>query len=204
MMGNFNCTKSIDKINSNNELVIDIEKELSDKDKSISNFEKYLYNSTPKFNEVLNNKFLVGRVVDIYDGDTITCIINVFDNYFLFNIRLGDIDTCEMKSKNVKCQQKSHEAQNCLYELISKKKNDNMLIKRKDLRSLLESDVYLVNILCGTLDKYGRLLGWIFDLEDLSQDKTKSFNHVLVDKKLAYFYQGDTKLTEEEQIQLFD
>jgi len=191
MMGNFNCKKS-------NELVIDIEK-----DKSISNFEKYLYNSTPKFNEALNNKFLVARVVDIYDGDTITCIINVFDNYFLFNVRLGDIDTCEMKSKNIKCQSKAHEAQNCLYELISKKNNDNMLIKRKDLRSLLESEVYLVNILCGTLDKYGRLLGWIFDLEDLSQDKTKSFNHILVDKKLAYMYQGDTKLTEEEQLKLF-
>ena len=109
-----------------------------------------------------------------------------------------------IKSKNIKCKTKAYEAQTYLYELISKKTNDNIFLERKNLRFLLESEIYLVNILCGTLDKYGRLLGWIFDLEDLSQDKTKSFNHILIEKKLAYKYQGDTKLTEEEQIKLFN
>ena len=217
-MGNLSCQSSISKMNSdkittvqNDELVIiDVEKinhyerETYTKNKLISDFQNYLYNSTQKFNEALNNKLLVGRVVDIYDGDTLTCVINIYDDYFLFNVRLGDIDTCEMKSKNVKCKEKAHQAQNYLYELVTKKTNDNVDISRKDLRSLLESEVYLINILCGTLDKYGRLLGWIFDLEDISQDKTKSFNHILVDKKLAYIYQGDTKLTEEEQIRLFN
>jgi endonuclease YncB( thermonuclease family) len=187
----------IEKINN-------FEKEIETNNKLKSNFKKYLYKSTPKFNEVLNKKFVVGRVVDIYDGDTITCVINIFDNYFLFNIRLGDIDTCEIKSKNIKCKTKAYEAQTYLYELISKKTNDNIFLERKNLRFLLESEIYLVNILCGTLDKYGRLLGWIFDLENLSQDKTKSFNHILIEKKLAYKYQGDTKLTEEEQIKLFN
>ena len=217
-MGNLSCGTPIAKINTdkittipNDELIIiDIEKinhnerELYSKNKLIFDFLNYTYNLTPKFNEALNNKFLVARVVDIYDGDTLTCVINIYDDYFLFNIRLGDIDTCEMKSKNVKCKEKAHQAQNCLYELVTKKTNDNIDISRKDLRSLLESQVYLVNILCGTLDKYGRLLGWIFDLDDLSQDKSKSFNQILVDKKLAYLYKGDTKLTEEEQLKLFN
>ena len=217
-MGNLNCRTSLPKINTckipntittvqNDELVIidvEIERKLYTKNKLISDFQNYLYNSTLKFNEALNNKFLVARVVDIYDGDTITCIINIFDNYFLFNVRLGDIDTCEMKSKNVKCKEKARRAQNCLYELITEKTNDNIDITRKDLRFLLESEIYLVNILCGTLDKYGRLLGWIFDFKDLSQDKSKSFNHILINKKLAYLYQGDTKLSEEEQLELFN
>ena len=107
-----------------------------------------------------------------------------------------------MKSKNINCKNKANEARNYLYTLITKKDNDNINISRKDLRVLLESEVYLVNILCGTLDKYGRLLGWIFDLNDLSNDKLKSYNHILVEKKLAYLYKGDTKLTEEEQIKL--
>lgn len=216
-MGNLSCKTSSSKIKNtvyDNELIIINDDEINninkkihieiDKNKLISNFENYLYNSTPKFNEALNNKFLIARVIDIYDGDTMTCIINVFNEYFLFNVRLGDIDTCEMKSKNIKCKIKAQGAQNYLYELVTKKINNDFDISRKHLRSLLESKVYLVNILCGTLDKYGRLLGWIFDLEDLSQDKTKSFNHILVDKKLAYLYQGDTKLTEEEQIKLLN
>jgi endonuclease YncB( thermonuclease family) len=213
-MGNLSCKTSPSKIKNtvhDNELIIINDDKINnkkihietDKKKLISNFQNYLYHSTPKFNGALNNKFLVARVVDIYDGDTITCIINVFNEYFLFNVRLGDIDTCEIKSKNIKCKAKAQEAQNYLYELITKKIKNDFNFSRKHLCSLLESKVYLVNILCGTLDKYGRLLGWIFDLEDLSQDKTsKSFNHILVDKKLAYLYQGDTKLTEEEQIKL--
>lgn len=183
----------------NDKLVI-----IDTKNKLLSDFQNYLYNSTVKFNEALNNKLLVARVVDIYDGDTMSCIINIYNDYFLFNVRLGDIDTCEIKSKNIKCKEKAQQAQNCLYELVTKKTNDNIDITRKDLRSLLESEVYLVNILCGILDKYGRLLGWIFDLENISQVKTQSFNHFLLSKKLAYLYQGDTKLTEEEQLKLFN
>jgi endonuclease YncB( thermonuclease family) len=221
-MGNFSCKTSLFKIKDyetnkdstnivqTNELIIIDNNEalsneaLSNKDKIVQNYKDFLYNSTPKFNEALNNKFLIGRVVDIYDGDTLSCVINIFDNYFLFNIRLENIDTCEIKSKNFKCKTKAHEARNCLYELISKQINNNIFIERIDLRVLLESEVYLVNILCGTLDKYGRLLGWIFDIEDISQDKTKSFNHLLINKKLAYIYKGDTKLTEDEQIKILN
>ena len=213
-MGNLSCKISSSKINNtihDDELFVinvnkinNIKKELytSDNHKLISNFGNYFYSSTPKFNEALNNEFLVARVVDIYDGDIVTCILNVFNGYFLFDVRLGDIDACGIKSKNINCRIKAHDAQNYLYKLITKKINNNFDINRIRLRSLLESEVYLVNILCGTFDKYGRLLGWIFDLEDLSQDKTKSFNYILVDKKLAYIHKGEQKLTEEKQLEL--
>ena len=210
-MGNLSCKPSLLKIQSykinrdiDEILTVDLNKinKENTKDELIFNFKNYTYNSTIKFNEALNDKLLVARVVDIYDGDTITCIINVLDNYFQFNVRLEDIDTCEIKSKNFKCKIKAHEAQNCLYELISNKTNNDIFIDRNDLRFLLEADVYLVNILCGTLDKYGRLLGYIFDFDDLSQDKSKSFNQILVDKKLAYLYEGKTKLTEEQQLDI--
>jgi endonuclease YncB( thermonuclease family) len=67
---------------------------------------------------------------------------------------------------------------------------------------MLQLDTYLVNILCGPLDKYGRLLGWIFDVSYMLCQKSNSYNHILIREKLAYEYDGNTKLTETEQIEL--
>ena len=170
-------------------------------------FKGFTYENTPEFNEMFNGKIMVGRVVDIYDGDTITCVINIYGSNYLFHIRLGDIDTCEMKSKNDKVKELASKARRRMYQLITKtesksKSNINVKVSRKDLRNILQLDIYLVNILCGPLDKYGRLLGWIYDISDTSCHKSNSYNHKLIDEKLAYEYSGDTKLSELEQIKL--
>lgn len=172
-----------------------------------TNFKPCSYEQTPEFNKMLKNKILTGRVVDIYDGDTISCVINVFGSNLLVNVRLGDIDTCEMKSKNEKAKELAYKARKRMYQLITKTNNRDkydigLKNSRKDVRNFLQLDVYLVNILCGELDKYGRLLGWIFDISDKTCNKSNSYNHILIREKLAYEYEGNTKLTELEQIDL--
>lgn len=194
------CTQSQNSTNANN-----------DKNQKIkvdkSTFKHCTYESTPEFNKMFDGKIMVGRVVDIYDGDTITCVINIYGSNYLFHIRLGDIDTCEMKSKSEKAKDLALKARKRMYQLITKAetrgKNDiDIKATRKDLRNMLQLDIYTVNILCGSLDKYGRLLGWIFDISDNSCHKSNSYNHTLIREKLAYEYNGDTKLSELEQINL--
>ena len=66
--------------------------------KLIENFEKYDI-STPYFS--LQDVNTYGRLVDIYDGDTVKVILPVMDRYFKFDVRLNGIDTCEIKSHNI-------------------------------------------------------------------------------------------------------
>ena len=61
-------------------------------------FKKYDNNTTPHFS--LNGQKLWGRVVSLYDGDTLTIALNVFDAIYKFSVRMNGIDTCEIKSKN--------------------------------------------------------------------------------------------------------
>jgi endonuclease YncB( thermonuclease family) len=116
-----------------------------------------------------------------------------------------------MKSKNDRSKELAYLARKRLYELITKideglDDNIDLKISRKDIRKLLNSKVYLINILCGEFDKYGRLLGWLFDysVDNNTLNKTDSYNHILIKEKLAYEYKGETKLTETEQIILLE
>jgi len=162
-------------------------------------FENYTFDSTPEFS--LNGQFLNCRVVDIYDGDTCTCVIPFCNHLYKFIIRLSDIDTCEVKSKNEKNKDLAYQARSRLYQLITKSNTIiDKNIKRKELRNMLNKQVFIITISCGDFDKYGRLLGWLYDKDTkLPQNVENSFNHILIKEKLAYFYQGNTKLSEEEQ-----
>ena len=163
------------------------------------------HNFTNTDNYTLNNQKFICRVVDIYDGDTCICILPLYNSFYKFNIRLADIDTCEMKSKVEYNKNLALLARMRLYELIiGSKSNLDLEITRKDLRTELNNNVYLIKLMCGEFDKYGRLLGWLFDNNDtdilLSHDK--SFNHILINEKLAYLYNGKTKLTEDDQVNI--
>lgn len=170
--------------------------------KSKSTLEQYNIHNTNEF--TLNNIFTEARVIDIYDGDTCTCIIPLFNNYYQFKIRLADIDTCEKKSKN---------AENKLYALNAKKRlchlvsNDfcdiDINISKNDLITKLNDKCYIIKIKCSIFDKYGRLLAWLFpNNSNKNESIENSFNYILIREKLAYKYDGGTKLTEEEQIKL--
>jgi len=167
-----------------------------------SNLENYNINNVTKFS--LNNLFIETRVIEIYDGDTCTCILPVYNHFFKFNIRLADIDTCELKSKSNNNKNLALEARKRLCSLISDDFVDiDLNISKKDLISKLNSKCYIIKIKCGDFDKYGRLLGWLYNNDATTETPLQqSFNHILLDEKLAYKYEGKTKLTEEEQINL--
>jgi len=163
-------------------------------------FDQWNYDTTP--NLTLKGKCLKARVVNMYDGDTITCVLHLFGSFYKFSTRLSDIDTCEMKSKNEETKSLACKAHNRLIQLITKSKTQLSLdVSKKEVKKLFSDNTFCVTLLCDDFDKYGRLLAWVFpdSCDESSCDKANSFNHTLLREKLAYSYGGATKLTEEEQ-----
>ena len=162
--------------------------------KSAEQIDQCDFEKTPAF--TLETNVYNAKVLDIYDGDTVTCAIYIFDKYYKFNVRLAGIDTCELKSKN---REQGLRARMRLYELIAKNDSSgiDINIARKNLRQKMKESKCLVILRCGSFDKYGRLLGWLYHVEDL--EMAKSFNDILVNEKLAYVYFGEKKLSDDEQ-----
>ena len=165
------------------------------------NFSDKTYQNTPQFS--LQDQLHTVRVVDIYDGDTITVIIYLNKVYYRYTVRLEGIDTCEMKSKDNTTKNLALQARKRLFELISKEKVIiEPTISRKELREILNKNVYLIRLKCGEFEKFGRLLGTIYSETSSRISFEKSFNNILLKEKFAYSYEGKTKLTEEEQVEL--
>jgi len=119
-----------------------------------------------------------GKVVKIYDADTITVANRVSvdggntysPEIYRFNVRLNGIDTPEIKSKNQVTKALAIKARDALRELIA------------------EKIVHLTNV---STDKYGRLLADVH------------FEHIhvnqwLIDQHYATPYDGGTKVIPEE------
>lgn len=153
--------------------------------------------STPEFS--MNNIKTPARVVSVYDGDTLTVVLPVLSSFFKFNVRMLGIDTCEIKSKAPKNKELAYRARNRLFHLITGRIIDESW-KRKQVDEFLEANVYLVNMHCLEFDKYGRLLAFVYPTSPA--DPAMSFSDTLLRERLAYAYQGDTKLTEEDQVRI--
>ena len=127
-----------------------------------------------------------------------------FRNKEIFGVVIGfdqknDIDEKKIKtviSKNEKIKELGLKAKYRVLELLlSPPKNiiEIMGITNKQIIDIFDKDVYIINIECGDFDKYGRLLANVFINDG------RSIASVLLEEKLAYKYDGKTKLTEEEQ-----
>jgi endonuclease YncB( thermonuclease family) len=143
--------------------------------------------STPELS--FNGFKSYGRLIDIYDGDTIKVILPIFDSYYKFTIRLNGIDTCEIRSKDKVLQDNALKARDRLFELLT----NNKVNTKNDIKNILESDVHLVWVECCNKDKYGRILANIYK----NKDTEKSVSEILLEEKLAYKYEGKTKLSED-------
>lgn len=113
----------------------------------------------------LENKEFTGKVVSIYDGDTVKIVFKLFNTYYKWNCRINNVDTPEIRSK---CE-------------LEKK---NAIYVRDRLKDKILNQVVKVN--CGKFDKYGRLLVTIYFNE-------KNINEWLINKKYAFKYDGGTK-----------
>ena len=159
--------------------------------------EKYNFNNQTFDNceELFNKKtkiVTIARVVDIYDGDTCTVIFKFRKIYTKFKIRLNGIDTPEMTSKDENQKKKAILAKNRLLTLITK--NDSHFFEnksKKEIRDLLNSKVYLINLTIYKTDKYGRLLGDLYNYPIKNNDI--SFSQILINENLGYRYDGGTK-----------
>ena len=121
-----------------------------------------------------------GKVIKVYDGDTITIIQSIpgsdDSEMYKFSIRLNGIDTPEIKTKNQEEKQIAKIAQQTLYDKIF---NKNVILKNVKL------------------EKYGRLL---FDVYYDNQH----LNKWLLDLNLAVPYDGGTKNIPESWIDYYN
>jgi micrococcal nuclease len=130
-------------------------------------WEKY-NNKTPIF--TLEGSFVQGKIVDVYDGDTVKIVLNLSINsdYFRWNCRLSGINTPEIRTKN------------------TKEKEFGLLVRDK-LKERIENKILLIK--CGEFDKYGRLLVEIYE----NNGQLFSINNWLIENNYAKPYDGGTK-----------
>lgn len=118
-----------------------------------------------------------GVVIKVYDGDTITIAEKLpYANSPLYrwSVRLSGIDAPELKSKSFALKAVAEEGRDALWSKIFGKR-----VELKDV---------------GT-EKYGRVLATVLY-------NGENMNTWMLKKKYAYVYQGQKKLTEQEQIDL--
>ena len=144
--------------------------------------------STPSLS--INGLKCYGRLIDVYDGDTVKVILPTFNSYYKFTIRLNGIDTCEIKSKDKILQDNGIKARDRVLELLTNNKKNT----KKDIKNLLESEVFLVWVECFENDKYGRILANIYK----DENEKKSISEILLEEKLAYTYEGKKKLSNDD------
>lgn len=151
----------------------------------------------------LNGINTYGRLVDIYDGDTLKIILPVMNNYYKFDIRLKGIDTCEIKSHNIENKTKGLQARKRVCEMVEEiwgNYEHSKLETKNDIHEYLKEIVCIVYVKCYEFDKYGRLLADVYiEHENINP---KSISEILLNEKLAYVYEGKTKLTEKEQLDI--
>ena len=130
-------------------------------------------NSIPYYS--LKNKSFIGKIVNIYDGDTCTIVIKNQGQLQKYKVRMNGYDSPEMKpKKNIlnreKIKEKAIEAKNALKNKI----NDKLII-----------------IECGDWDKYGRLLGTLFTIKRGKKDI--NINKWMINNNYGYEYHGGKK-----------
>ena len=111
----------------------------------------------------------LGKVVKVYDGDTVHIVFSLTDNepdrLYKWNCRLINVDTPELRTKNIKEKEFGKQVRDFLKEKILNK---------------------IVTIECSDFDKYGRLLVEIFiDNENI--------NNWLIENGYAKKYTGGKK-----------
>ena len=167
-----------------------------------SDFINKKINNVEDFN--LNDKLVLARVVDVYDGDAIGCVINIFDKFYKFKIRLAEVDIEDLKNEENSNKEITYMARNVLYTLITNDKRINTYDtydtyeNEKYIRDKLKSKCYLVKLYCCNFDKNGNLLAYVFDkgfiftnVENnkysILYNKTSSYNYYLIEQELAVY-----------------
>lgn len=119
----------------------------------------------PDYSECMTNKTVEAKVVSVYDGDTIKAIFPLNGVLYKWNCRLSGVDTPEIRTRN------------------EREKKYGYIVRDKLREQILDQ---VVNVECGELDKYGRLLVTVYKGE-------QDMNRWLIDNDYAFAYDGGTK-----------
>lgn len=114
---------------------------------------------------------VTGRVIKVYDGDTITIASYVFGRLYRFSVRLAGIDTPEMRSHNPHEKQLAIDAQQVLSDLLLSK-----MVRLGKVQN----------------EKYGRLLADVYVMGNESEQEIH-VNQWMLDQNYAVPYNGGTK-----------
>jgi endonuclease YncB( thermonuclease family) len=132
------------------------------------------------------------KVTNVYDADTCRLVFYLNDKIVKYTVRLVGIDTPEIRPKR--------SVENRDQEIAAAKKARNRLIQlatdqeidldltpgKKQIQKILDCNKKLITIKCQEFDKYGRLLGKLYDGD-------VCFNDLLIEEGHAYKYDGGTK-----------
>jgi len=162
----------------------------------MTTIENCTYNNTPEFS--LCGLTLQGRVLSLYDGDTMSMALPVLNTFYKFTCRLNGIDTPEIKPRKDKPNRDNEivwakKARAELLKLVTQDEStffDNLDLKKEEIIQKLQENRNLVTVKCLEFDKYGRLLVELYS----SKTGDKSFSNCLVDKNLAVSYDGGKKI----------
>ena len=134
---------------------------------------------TPEFS--LCNMVLTGKIVECYDADTCKIALPIENNIYKFTCRLSGIDTPEMKPLKSKPNRDNEIlwAKKARAELLKMICNDdnfnNLEIKKDEVINILKDNKKLVNVKCLQMDKYGRVLVELYNIDETDISFNKSF-----------------------------
>ncbi len=112
--------------------------------------------NTPAFS--FSGQKMRARVIDIYDGDTLSVVMPVSSTFYKFQVRLNGIDTSELKSKGA-LKDKAVRARSLVLQLLGVPEHFN---ERKASQQYLDANVVLVTLECFDFEKYGRILANVY------------------------------------------
>lgn len=145
-----------------------------------SRLRKCTRDNTPKY--LFQSKKFYCKVIDVYDGDTITIAIALRKKIYQYKVRMYGYDSPELKPL------KSLENR----EIIKKKAK----AARDTLKNMILNKIVVIQIEAGTWDKYGRLLGTIYTKNNRGLTiKSYNFNinQYMIDNGYGYPYFGGKK-----------
>lgn len=125
------------------------------------------------------NKVIIARIVDVYDGDTCTLLFEYNGEIMKYKCRAMGYDCAEMKPKK---DDPTRDEQKKLAQAA-----------RSRFIELIGGIDSIIKVKCLEFDKYGRILGYFYKINDDDIEKAESVNSIMIKEGHGKPYDGGTK-----------
>jgi endonuclease YncB( thermonuclease family) len=133
----------------------------------------------------LKGRTVCARVVDVYDGDTITAITELHPSVpSVIHVRIAGIDACEMRSSDPGEKNSAIQAKLMLLDLLVGGVTWPSPCPRSYLRNYLRDHPCFVTLVGHSNDKYGR------SLCDVTSSRGQNIAHAMMSSGHARAYSG--------------